>query len=374
MADADPVGVIAEKCTRCGACRNGCAFLKQYGLPGDAAATELAGEPSGVDPFACSLCDLCAAMCPEKLFPAGLFLEMRRRAIAENRGRLAPYRRLRTYEWMGNSRLFSYYGLPDQCRTVFFPGCAMSGARPETTWRMYRQIAERRPNLGIVMDCCIKPSHDLGDDGRFSARFGRVMDRLSRGGVDEIITACPGCFDMFRKYSGKLSVQSVWEVMPPPRVAAVPGTSHPRVRVHDPCTARFLPRLHERIRTHVAGLRLEIIETPQSGRLAACCGEGGAVSHAFPHMADAWRQSAAGRSGGDPVVTYCIGCTGYLAAAGMKTVFLGDLLANPASTEMALCGSAGTTWKFPGWTYLNRIRLKRRFCRFIQALSNIQAN
>jgi hypothetical protein len=77
-------------------------------------------------------------------------------------------------------------------------------------------------------------------------------------------------------------------------------------------------------------------------------------------MAGKWSEMRKIEAGNDLVITYCAGCAGLLARAGMKVVHLGDLLVNP---EKALAGKSSVA-RAPR-TYLNRIRLKRRLQKAI---------
>lgn len=74
-----------------------------------------------------------------------------------------------------------------------------------------------------------------------------------------------------------------------------------------------------------------------------------------PELAGQWGAVRQMEAGNDLVISYCAGCTAFLARSGLPTVHLGDLLVNP---EQALAGKAPVA-RAP-MTYLNRIKLKRR--------------
>jgi len=62
------LGIILGKCINCNLCRNECAFLKKYGNPAEIAAAYDPCDPRLLKmPFECSLCGLCAAVCPVDL-------------------------------------------------------------------------------------------------------------------------------------------------------------------------------------------------------------------------------------------------------------------------------------------------------------------
>ena len=77
---------VSEKCTGCEACQKDCEFLRKYGKPKEIAdAYDPSDKVHQAMPFECSLCGLCASVCPEKINPAAMFLEMRREKL-----RLSP--------------------------------------------------------------------------------------------------------------------------------------------------------------------------------------------------------------------------------------------------------------------------------------------
>ena len=159
---------MAEQCTRCGICQKDCNFLQKYGFPGDIAAQSEADPAFGqAASFACSLCGLCSAVCPAGLEPARLFLAFRRDAFAAGTGDLKAHSRILGYEKRGCSRRFSWYALPEGCDTVLFPGCALAGTRPDTTIALYTLLKKHDGMMGIVLDCCTKPSMTSVDRGIF---------------------------------------------------------------------------------------------------------------------------------------------------------------------------------------------------------------
>ncbi|MDZ7666425.1 MAG: 4Fe-4S dicluster domain-containing protein [Desulfotignum sp.] len=168
---------MQEGCTDCGACKSQCAFLKEYGTPAQMLRTYDFRHPDHQrKAFECSLCNLCKAVCPEKLDPGHLFFLARKEAVSAGRVDLSRYKGLLAYEKKGNSPLFSWYGLPEGCDTVFFPGCTLPGTRPETTWQMFTHLQKMVPSLGVVLDCCNKISHDLGRQDHFDSMFTHLHD------------------------------------------------------------------------------------------------------------------------------------------------------------------------------------------------------
>ena len=352
---------VAEKCTRCAACEQDCAFLRKYGTPGELAASYNPGDKVFQSlPFECSLCGLCAAVCPVKLKPSDLFLEMRREKTRRDPLDYPEHAGLLAYEKRGTSRRFTYYALPGNCDTVFFPGCTLAGTRSGTTLKIYDHLKHYIPSLGIVLDCCLKISHDLGREDYFRAMFREMKDFLVRSGVKKIIVACPNCHRIFSAYGEELAVRTVYEIMdehPLPVKEKAPGT----VTVHDPCPLRFAPAVHASVRSLVAKRGLTIEEMPHHGESTVCCGEGGFITGLSPDLAAKWKEVRKREAAGRRMITYCAGCTNHLDGIS-PTSHIVDLLWEPLAT---MAGKVGIT-KAP-FTYLNRLKLKRTLKQQITA-------
>jgi len=354
-------GEVAEKCTRCAACQQDCAFLRKYGTPGELAASYDPDDSSFHSlPFECSLCQLCAAVCPVKLNPSDLFLEMRREKTRRDPLDYPEHVGLLAYEKRGTSRRFTYYAIPENCDTVFFPGCALAGTRSGTTLKIYDHLKNYIPSLGIVLDCCLKISHDLGREDYFRAMFREMKDYLVQSGVKKVIVACPNCHRIFSAYGEELAVGTMYEIMdqyPLPVKEKVPGT----VTVHDPCPLRFSPAVHIVVRSLVAKQGLAIEEMPHHGESTVCCGEGGFVVGLSPDLAAQWKKIRKDEAAGRRMITYCAGCTNHLDGIS-PTSHIVDLLWDPNAT---MAGKVAIT-KAP-FTYLNRLKLKRTLKQRITA-------
>ena len=343
-------------CTDCGECVRECAFLQKYGSPKAITAGFDATDPNSLTrSFECSLCGLCSAVCPERLDLDGLFLEMRREAVDRGCGDFPGHSPLLNYERLGTSRRFSLYRLPKGCTTIFFPGCSLSGTRPEGVRQVFAHLRQADPAVGIVFDCCLKPSHSLGREQYVSAMFAEMRAWLVAQGVREVLVACPNCQVMFERFGEGLRVRTVWETLADSEVQ--PEHAVGTVTVHDPCVIRHTEPVHEAVRTLLRRQGLEVEEMPHSGRTTVCCGKGGAVNLLVPELAESWGELRTQEAAGRRVVTYCAGCVQALDGH-TPTSHLVDLLFTP---EQALAGKKkGANAPF---TYLNRLRLKRTFNR-----------
>lgn len=355
---ADEIG----GCTDCGVCVRECGFLQLHGSPRAICRTYEPEDPKkNAVCFECSLCGLCNAVCPEKLEPQGLFLEMRREAVERGHGDFPEHKGLIGYEKTGTSPRFSWYGLPAGCTTVFFPGCALPGTRPAATMAVYNKIQETIPALGLVMDCCTKPSHDLGRQEYFLKMFGEMVSWLEAHGVERILVACPNCYKVFSEYAGQFQIETVYETLAAilPQVSV--GNSLPPVTIHDPCVVRANASPQAAARLLLVGSGQLVEEMPHTGQTALCCGEGGTVGALAPELADAWGERRVAEAAGRRVITYCAGCANHLGKR-LQVSHLLDIIFNTPKP------SSGPI------TYLNRLRLKSRFKKIVPAATTRERN
>lgn len=341
-------------CIDCGACLKPCAFLQRYGTPGAIARNEaLHHHHHDNIAFECSLCGLCVAVCPEKLDCVELFLNMRRNSIAHDPSILKRFKGLRTYEKIGSSKLFRSHGVPTDCTSVFFPGCALAGTRPEQTWQLYHHLQQQISQLGLVLDCCTKPSHDLGDQDHFANQFGTLCDTLQQQGVTQVLTACPNCYQVFKRYAPQFEVKTVYEQLDQGQLPSRAKTQG-MLTIHDPCVNRFEPHIHQAVRSLISKSGLEIQEMTNKGKTALCCGEGGCVMATDKELALSWRDRRAQQSQERLITTYCAGCVEFLRPVA-RTVHLIDLLFAPLVALDRKARPAGSLKR-----YRNRLKLKKK--------------
>jgi Fe-S oxidoreductase len=344
---------VEEGCIECGLCEKDCLFLQRYGSPKKIAGRIMATAGDLRFSFECSLCGLCSAVCPKDVDPAAMFATMRVAGREQGCGEFRQHAGLLRYERLGASPWFSWYGLPAGCDTVFFPGCAMAGTRAATITQVYGQLRTMIPTLGLVLDCCAKPSHDLGRRDSFQRMFGALRAALEEKGVRTVLVACPSCYRVWQDYGGSVAVRSVYEEL----AACAPlrrVEGREVLTVHDPCPTRNDTGVHTAVRSLLAAMGFTLREMKHHGRRTVCCGEGGAACHLVPAMAGNWTAIRAGEAAGQRIITYCAGCTNFLGRRTPAFHVL-DLYFAP---ERTLAGRNRVV-RSP-WTWLARLLLRAR--------------
>lgn len=343
-----------DECVRCGLCVKECDFLTRYGTPGciaDQIVEDM--EHWFAAAYECSQCNLCVSVCPNNVNPAGMFLELRRHAAKNSPARFKKHRRLIKYEQRGASGEYAFHHFPENCDTIFFPGCTLPGVHYQATLKTIEYLQRHISGIGIVLDCCHKPSHDLGRQDYFEDRFFKLKDRLIKNGVKTVLVACTSCLSTFRQYAEEFEIKTVYDVLADTGLPQNPKISG-CVAIHDPCQARFEKKAQHSVRSLITGRGLDVHEPAHTGEKTVCCGEGAGVGCVAPELAGTWMEKRLAESGPERIVTYCAGCVNRLSKKH-STVHVLDLVFDPDGTIAGKVSPARAPF-----TYLNRKRLKKK--------------
>jgi hypothetical protein len=224
----------------------------------------------------------------------------------------------------------------------------------------YQRLKETIPSLGVVLDCCMKSSHDLGRGDHSAAMFDEMRGYLVEHGISRVIVACPNCYKMFARYGTGLSTRTVYEIFATGGLKGG-GLADGRVTVHDPCAVRFEEKIHDSVRDLIRNRGYEVEEMAHAGRRTLCCGEGGAVGFLAPDFAANWAELRHGEAAGRKVVTYCAGCATRLGKVA-PTLHVLDILWQGEDDRPGRV----TVTKSP-FTYWKRLRLKKWFREHVAA-------
>ncbi|WP_054692711.1 4Fe-4S dicluster domain-containing protein [Desulfosarcina cetonica] len=135
---------IADQCTGCGICAEGCEHLQNCGdhLPDEIAKILSAGDPDEtVIDFIqkCSLCGMCCELCPEDLDIAGMVQTARSEFIESGIVDPEQYHFLWVdHDWNAFSLYRRTYNMDalyadltqNRCNVLFFPGCMLTNEGP----------------------------------------------------------------------------------------------------------------------------------------------------------------------------------------------------------------------------------------------------
>ena len=278
----------------------------------------------------CTLCGLCEVVCPNALSMAAVAQEGRVSLV--RRGKMAPSAHdLALDDMLSSNSDRATIALHEPGKAAskyaFFPGCQMAAIYPDHVVEAYAYLrAHLKGGTALMLRCCGVPAE-------WAAREDLLQDALHdleadwvRLGRPTMVAACPTCYKTLRKHLPEIDTVTLWQVLaksggPPRRQAPSPG----KLAVHDPCTTRYEPEIHDSVRTLLTRWGYSVEELPLSRGTTECCGFGGLAASANPGLA---KDVATRRGSESPIdyVTYCAMCRNALAASGKRIFHLLDYL------------------------------------------------
>lgn len=304
----------------------------------------------------CSLCGLCAAICPQ-----GLDLGETCKATRESmvsKGKMPPSAHdfaLRDMAFNNSEEYAMSRHQPghNSSKYLFFPGCQLSGSSPDHVEKVYTFLTEKLSGgVALMLRCCGAPADWAGDQTLFQDNLAVLVREWESLGKPKLIVACSTCHSMFRdRFPGLVSL---WELMADLDLPVQAlNSSGCRVAVQDACTTRHEPVIHDAVRHILSRLGYDVEELPYSKERTKCCGFGGLTSFANPEVAKKIVEDRISESTTD-YVAYCAMCRNNFAAKGKRTSHLLDLIFGSNLEEAAIRPSVGFSYR-----HENRAKLKR---------------
>jgi len=306
----------------------------------------------------CSLCGLCAAVCPENLPMGDVCLQARESMVSK--GKMPPSAHDFALRDMAFSRSEAFMLARHQpgfatSKSVFFPGCQLSASSPDHVARAYECLQNHvAGGVGLVLACCGAPAHWAGEKKLFEDVLNALRQELARMGSPRMITACSSCYRMFHDYLRDVQLESLWNVLDQNGIELHPAQDFSGTfAIHDPCTTRSEEKIQDSIRSLLQKSGVDLIELNERG-LPTCCGYGGLVQFANPEVADKVVIRRI-RQSDHSYVTYCAMCRDNFARHGKRTLHVLDLLFPTNGGDPAGRPDPGFSARQE-----NRARLKRR--------------
>ncbi|MCE1237299.1 MAG: 4Fe-4S dicluster domain-containing protein [Hyphomicrobiales bacterium] len=276
----------------------------------------------------CTLCGLCAEICPNDLSMGEVCLDARRSMV--RRGKMPASHHdfaLREFAFYRSAEATLARNEPGfaASEVVFFPGCQLAGSDPDAVVAIWSHLRARiSGGVGLLLDCCGAPAHwagrvDLVEEAR--AAFETEWRRMGRPAV---VTACASCLKMLRELHPDVPAESLWTRLAAIGLPEAPPVVSPPLSIHDPCTARHDHATQAAVRAIAAARGLEVRELDGADR-TTCCGYGGLSVYADPETADRIVERRIGQSE-DDYLAWCAMCRDTFARHGKRTAHLLDFV------------------------------------------------
>ena len=120
---------------------------------------------------------------------------------------------------------------------------------------------------------------------------------------------------------------SLWEVLAGIENLPLPDHAGLTVSVHDSCSYRPKPQVHEAVRSILRKMNIEIIDSKYSGTKSICCGDNFYPRLPIEKVTEFQKKRAAQMPCQD-VVVYCVSCIKSMTIGGKTPHHMVDLVLN----------------------------------------------
>jgi glutamate synthase (NADPH) small chain len=361
----------AQRCIQCECmeCIKVCEYLRHYGSYPKRYVREVYNNLSIVmgtrhaNRFtnSCSLCGLCAEVCPNDLDMAAVCSDARRLMVQQ--GKMPPSAHdfaLRDMAFSNSSKFATARNQPGTASStyLFFPGCQLAGSSPAYVEQLYAYLTKRLDGgVGLMLRCCGAPADWAGRDDLLQDAVADLKATHREMGNPTVLLACSSCYSVFKKHLPDVEIVSLWQKMDElglPSDSKAKSTDNLVVSVHDPCTTRYESDIHDSARNIITQLGYTIEELPMSREKTECCSFGGLMWFANRELAQDVIRRRISESNAD-YVTYCAMCRDFFASQGKRTLHILDLMFGDDIQTLAERDNPGYSLR-----HENRARLKRK--------------
>jgi len=362
----------AKRCLQCDCmeCVKVCEYLKHYGSYPRKYVREIYNNLSIIMRTrtsnkminSCTLCGLCAEVCPTDLNMGEVNHEVRQTMVKTNK--MPPSAHdfaLRDMAFSNDPRaaLTLVPGEGRTCDTLFFPGCQLTASNPEYIPQLYQSLASSLPNLGVMLRCCGAPADWSGEEDLFTQTMQEFKTQWLALGKPKLVLACTSCLRMFSTALPEVETISSWQVFEEHNLFPA-GRQYGRpLAIHDPCTSRHVDAWQDVVRTGLDAMGIVHHELEMSRDLTECCGYGGVAWLAHPELVQDILKRRALEDHAD-YLTYCVMCRDLLASQGKPTLHVLDLIYGKDLEQLARRKGPDTSQR-----HENRLRAKQKMIKLI---------
>lgn len=320
----------ALECIDCKACMKGCLMMEEFTDSPKTLLQSIKNAPAHMA-FSCAACGYCAYVCPKDISIEKYFVE-RKKELAPSELHNFGYRAVLFHQVLSFSKpltTIKKFWDKDYSHVAFMPGCALSSYSPKLVETIITHLQCVSPGIGVLMQCCGKPTRVLGDIPRFE-RFYNALERdIASLGATTIVTACENCYMSLKTHSPHVKTISLYEWLDQMGIPDINFEHAAPVALHDPCPTRLESELHKSVRALLDKMKLQYEEFKYNRDKTQCCGSGGMLDLTNSKLAKKQMISRAHQTERETIVTYCQECARSMSRGGKNGVHILDLLFTP---------------------------------------------
>ena len=350
----------ANECIDCKACMKGCLMMGEFTDSPKTLLETIQNSPANVA-FSCAACGYCEHVCPKDISIGEYFVE-RKKELAPSELHNFGYKAVLFHQVLSFSKpltTIKKFSTTDYSHMAFMPGCALGSYSPKLVGSIINHLQKVSPGMGVLMQCCGKPTRVLGDMPRFERFYSALERDIARLGATTIVTACENCYMSLKTLSPHVKTISLYEWLDQMGIPECSFEHATPVALHDPCPTRLEPALHASVRSLLNKMKLPFKEFKYNRDKTQCCGSGGMLDLTNPKLAREQMVSRAHQTECDTIVSYCQECARSMSRGGKSGVHILDLLFTPtvAQSFKQPLHSTLTSW-------MNRYETKRMINNF----------
>lgn len=195
----------------------------------------------------------------------------------------------------------------DMNKCYFNPGCALSIYKRDAEIKILNILHKHLGDIKLHNICC---HHE---------------PNLPQGAT--IINNCAGCDRRFRSLYEGINTISLWEILDSIPELELPRYEGLTVSIHDSCSFRQKPQVHQAVRSLLRKMNIEIVESEFSGTKSVCCGDN-LYSKVPLEAIKEFQKKRASQMPCQDVVVYCVSCIKSMTVGGKTAHHMVDLILN----------------------------------------------
>lgn len=325
-----------DNCINCKLCYNDCPMMKEYGQSPKNIMDGILKEKSvNKDiPYSCMFCNVCKEKCPKDIDLKEMYFGIRKDITTNNNKELKSlgYNTVKFHQINSFSPIFSRSFINKNTKKVFLPGCSLSSYNPDIVMKTFEYLKERIDNISIAIECCGKPTLAMGDIDKFKKYYSKLDKLFEDNDIDEVIVACPNCFDTIRNSSKNIKVTTLWSVIKEYKIPKELKDYYKDINLefslHDPCPVRKETEIHDSVRKILHDLGVKIVEFDKNRENSECCGSGAMVRVTSPEISLKQTKRRADQAKTDTIVSYCESCCESMMSVGKNSLHVLDFIFN----------------------------------------------
>lgn len=318
-------------CVNCKKCYNVCPMMKEYSNSPKELLDKIleTNEFLSDMAYSCMDCGLCEKVCPKNIDLKKTFYDLKVLSFEKN---VKPkgYKSVKFHQVNSFSKVFCT-SHKKTSKKVFLPGCSLSSYSEKLVLNVFNYLNKNLDNVSLFVKCCGKPTKSIGDIKTFNKYFESLMKDLTDMKVDEVIVACPNCYNTIKNNSN-LKVTFIYEIITKYGLDYNLKNHYNDLEVkftlHDPCSIRYESQIHNDVRKILDYIGLNVFEFDNNKENTECCGAGGMLKLTNPKISDFQSSKRANDSKTEYIVSYCESCCEVMICQNKKTLHILDFLFN----------------------------------------------